>query len=90
VAGEEGLDGVAEPLADGHEGEQQVAAARGSQVGKRSRHHRGAVTRRAAAPVHELQLLATAPCQAINSDRSKLEFRVLRGFRGGGLKGVGV
>lgn len=58
VAGEEGLDGVAESLADGHEGEQQVAAARGGQVWQRGGHHRRAVPRRAAAPVHELQLLA--------------------------------
>jgi hypothetical protein len=66
-----------------------VAAARGSQVRQRSRHHRGAVSRRPAAPVHELQLLATAPCQTIDLDHSKLEFRALRGFRGGGAVGVG-
>jgi hypothetical protein len=40
--------------------------------------------------VHELQLLATVPChQTIDLDRSKLEFRALRGFRGGGV-GWGV
>jgi hypothetical protein len=37
--------------------------------------------------VHELQLLATVPCQTIDLDHSKLEFRVLRGFRGDGLNG---
>jgi hypothetical protein len=59
VAGEGRLDGVAEPLADGDEREEEVAAAGGSQVRKRRRHHRRAVPGRAAAPVHELQLLRT-------------------------------
>lgn len=60
MAVEEGLHGVAEALADGHEREQEVAAAGGRQVRQRRRHHRGAVPRGAAAPVHELQLLPHA------------------------------
>lgn len=55
---EEGLHGVSEALADGHEREQEVAAASGRQVRQRRRHHGRAVPGGAAAPVHELQLLA--------------------------------
>lgn len=54
---EEGLHGVAKALADGHEREQEVAAASGRQVRQRGRHHGRAVPGGAAAPVHELQLL---------------------------------
>ena len=57
---EEGLHGVAEPLADGHEREQEMAAAGGRQVRQRRRQHRGEVPRGGAAPVHELQLLPNA------------------------------
>jgi len=91
---EEGLHGVAEALAHGHEREQEVAAAGGRQVRQRRRHHRRAVPGGAAAPVHELQLLQHAHThERRRSKRRKpsraeqLRFRVLRSFRGRGGRG---
>ena len=84
---EEGLHGVAEALAHGHEREQEVAAAGGRQVRQRRRHHRRGGTRR-----RRLRCTNSSSCRARahsvsqnDGDRAEqLRFRVLRSFRGRG------
>lgn len=58
LAAEELLHLLSEPLPDGDEGEDEVAAVGGGQVGEGGGEHVRPVPHRAGAPVDELQLLA--------------------------------